>query len=417
MRWILCCSFLFAAGHFHGGWAQSIQEGVLRLVNWPASEDDLTQIFARDPKAWAQVDVLPFLDTLLIGYRYWVRGDSVYASFSLAWHPSLWGLYKGRRVLRAQLPEEVRLERLDVRLGFSVMGRQVATWPVRFDSLELGPWPDVFTSATQAFPVEEVLEAIEPDSLQRWLQAGLCLDTLMLESLSFSANEEGKTSWTTVRAYPRPPFIEVWEPDVVVVVTEEAGKNGASVLQGRPRSTGRRAAVRKERPGREAGSQRGDRLPRKGEEDEEDQKEATLLPAALAGIAAVGLVAIVGGGIGYAGNLKQAPIGFSSGVVRSGWGMLLAVSCNAALLKRSRTEPEVLSLRFMGFGGARTHRWQLGGALGVRWEERNGRYATYPILAPVLVWRADPLLLIGGFDAIGGGVELSLVLNLQRLKQ
>uniref|UniRef100_A0A7V2B094 Uncharacterized protein n=1 Tax=Rhodothermus marinus TaxID=29549 RepID=A0A7V2B094_RHOMR len=420
MRRALFFSLLFVLGQV--GQAQPAQEGVLRVVNWPASEAELARIFARDPGVWGQVEVLPFLDTLLLGYRYLVRGDSVYAAFSLAWHPGLWGLYKGRRVLRAQLPEEIWLERLEVCLGFSVQGRSVACWPVRFDSLALGPWPEVFTSATHAFSVEEVLGAQGRDSLQAWLQAGLQLDTLLLEGLSFSASGKGQATWTTVRTYPEPPFVEVGEGDIVVVVLEGAGKR--SVVRGRSQRTGRSRAVRGEKvrgqqPGRETDSRRGQGLIPKGKsqkDDEKDQKEATLLPAALAGIAAVGLVAVAGGGIGYAGNLKQAPIGLTSGVVRSTWGMLLEVSCNAAVLKRSRTEPERLNVRLLVFKGRRSDRWQLGGALGVRWEERGGRYAAYPVLVPALVWRADPLLLIGGVDVVGGGVELSFVLNLRRLK-
>ncbi len=288
------------------------QQGTLRIVDWPASEAELAQVVGDEVGPWSRIEVLPFLDSLVLGYRYEVVADTVYAGFTLAWYPAAWGLYRGRRVLRYQMPDSVQLQAMHVRIRFAVRGRPVTTWPLRFDSLALGPWPEVFESATYAFPVEEVFGPVPRDSLAAWLQDGLAPDSLSLEWIAFSVAEGGRiTARSIVRARPGPPFIDVIiDPEVIIV--EGAGKRGGTTVGRKPRRTGRSAGRTRAAEGRRTGRSSGRGWFRGGEkkEDEsEEEKHETLLPAALAGVAVVAIVAVAGGGFGYSGNLKRTPIG------------------------------------------------------------------------------------------------------------
>ncbi|MFO7315149.1 hypothetical protein, partial [Rhodothermus marinus] len=343
--------------------------------------------------------------------------DTVYAGFTLVWYPATWGLYRGHRVLWDQMPDSVQLQAMHVRIRFAVGGRPVTSWPLRFDSLALGPWPEVFESATYAFPIEEVFGPVPRDSLAAWLQAGLAPDSLSLEWIAFSVAEGGRiTARSIVRARPGPPFIDViFDPEVIIV--KGAGKRGGTTVGRKPRRTGRSATRTRATEGRRTGRSGGRGWLRGGEkdEDDEDEKHETLLPAALAGVAVVAIVAVAGGGFGYSGNLKRTPIGVTGGVLRPDWGVLLQVSMNEAVMERSRTEPEELAVRLLGFSGWLTGRLQPALALGLRWREHRGRRTTHPVMVPAVVFRADPIVLIGGVDLVGGGPELGVVLNLRWL--
>ncbi len=405
---------LFAVGPARA----QMQQGMLHIVGWPATEAELARVVGDEVGPWSRIEVLPFLDSLVLGYRYEVVDDTVYAGFTLAWHPAVWGLYRGRRVLRYQMPDSVQLQAMHVRIRFAAGGRPVAIWPLRFDSLALGPWPEVFESATYAFPVEEVFGPVPSDSLEAWLAAGLKPDSLSLEWIAFAVAEDGRLMvQSIVRARPDPPFIDVIiDPEVIIV--EGAGKRGGTTVGRKPRRTGRSAGRTRAAEGRRTGRSSGRGWFRGGEkkEDEsEEEKHETLLPAALAGVAVVAIVAVAGGGFGYSGNLKRTPLGVTGGVLRPDWGLLLQVSVNEAVLERSRTEPEELAVRLLGFNGWLTGRFQPALTLGLRWREHRGRRATYPVVGPALVFRADPIVLIGGVDLVGGGPELGVVLNLRRL--
>ncbi len=392
------------------------QQDTLYILNWPASETELVRVVGDEP--WSQIEVLPFLDSLVLGYRYEVVADTVYASFTLAWHPATWGLYRGRRVLWDQMPDSVQLQAMHVRIRFAVAGRPVTTWPLRFDSLALGPWPEVFESATYAFSIDEVFGPVLRDSLVAWLQAGLRPDSLSLEWIAFSVEEGGRiTAWSIVRPRPGPPFIDVIiDPEVIVV--EGVAKRGGTTVARKPRHTGRSAGHTRATEARQTGRSGGRgwlQGDEKDKDDEKDEKHETLLPATLAGVVVVAIVAVAGGGFGYSGNLKRTPIGITGGVLRSEWGLLLQVSMNEAVLERSRTEPEELAVRLLGFRGWLTRRLQPALALGVRWREHQGRRTVNPVMVPAVVLRADPIVLVGGVDLVGGGPELGVLLNLNRL--
>ncbi|SHK56530.1 hypothetical protein [Rhodothermus profundi] len=391
-----------------------VQQGTLQILHWPASEEELRQVMGEEGGPWLRVEVLPFLDSLVLGYRYEVVGDTVHATFTLAWYPATWGLYRGRRVLWDQMPGEVQLQAMHVRIRFAVQGRPVAAWPLRFDSLALGPWPEVFASDTYSFPAQEVFGWVPSDSLAAWLAAGMAPDSLMLEWIAFTGQEAGGVqAQSMVRVYPEPPFIEV------ILDSEMVMRQGASkraTVEGRPRQTGRsaeRSRVRREGGGRSSG--RGWFRGKADDAEEEEEEHETLLPAALVGVAVVAMVAVAGGGLGYAGNLKRTPIGVTGGVLRTGWGMLWQVSMNKAVLDRSRTRPEELAVRLLGFAGWLAPRVQPALAVGMRWQEHRGNRRAFPVVVAGLVWRADPVVLMGGTDLVGGGLEVSVVLNLRQL--
>ncbi len=395
-----------------------VQQGMLRIVHWPASEAELAQVVGDEVGPWSRIEVLPFLDSLRLSYYYEVTADTVYASFTLAWHPAIWGLYRGRRVLWNQMPEDVRLQAMRVRIRFAVAGRSVTEWSLRFDSLALGPWPEVFESATYAFPIEEVFGLIPFDSLQAWVNAGLAPDSLALDWIAFGVEEDGQlTAWSMVRTRTAPPLIDVIV-DAEVVVVRGAGKRSSPIVGRKPRRTGRSVERARTVEGRRGGRSSGRgwfRGSEKDDDDKADKEHETLLPAALAGVAVVAMVAVAGGGLGYTGNLRRTPIGLTGGVLRPDWGLLLQVSMNEAVLERSRTAPEELSVRLLGFSGWLTSRLQPALAIGVRWWEHRGDRATSPVVVPALVFRADPMVLVGGVDLVGGGPELGVVLNLRHL--
>ena len=129
----------------------------------------------------------------------------------------------------------------------------------------------------------------------------------------------------------------------------------------------------------------------------------------MAGAAAVGLLAVAGGTVGYYGNAEM-PLGLTSGLVRPKGGVLLQVAVNTAVLGAD-DEPEKLLGKVMGFYGVANLPIQPALGLGVMAEENGDDLDLTPSLSLGAVGNFGRLILFGGYDFAADGVDFGFAFN------
>jgi hypothetical protein len=178
---------------------------------------------------------------------------------------------------------------------------------------------------------------------------------------------------------------------------------------GRGKSDDREEASRtgKETTDEAAKSRRKNR----GKKDKDDDDDVVLLPAAVVGVAAVAAVAVAGGTIGYYGNTKHAPIGLTAGMVLPEGGVLQQVAVNEAVLDRSAVEPERFVGRIISFYDLFKAPLKPALGLGAMASEFGGDFEYEISVSPGVVGVFGPVLIMGGFDVISGGIDMGFAIN------
>ncbi len=448
--------------------------GVVRLVDWPRSlleaaeavpgEDDVRDRLYR-------ARLLPFIDTLSLGYSYAIEDEQPLMSFAIDWGRGAFGILGGRRVHAGLLPGDVRMTSIELVASVHVDGRPVTRLFIVVDSMALAPRPDVYPFEVFGMPWEALFEDTPADSARAYFEKGFTLRDLEIVSIRFEAFEEGADERPRVVRRPRQardePVVIVddlhggvyWgigfrrgprRPASGPVRGDEMGRSrsdASGVSRGHERSgddgpeverrsdqtagtdAGRSSADRSgadrsgaDRTEKKPSARAGDRSagtrsaePRSRSRrggDEEDEDEDSLLPVAVAGAAAVAAVAVAGGTFGWLGNAR-APIGLTSGYVTPRGGVLLHASVNGALLSQSTDEPEHFIARIYGFGDLFHARIQPALGIGAYVEEASGTVEVYPDVSLGVVANLGSVLLIGGYDPIVGGVDVGVAFNLR----
>jgi hypothetical protein len=203
------------------------------------------------------------------------------------------------------------------------------------------------------------------------------------------------------RGYDRPSGTDVRTGETTTdePATDEADDN----------SEERRAARRK---GGSSG-QGAIPIPRSGKDDDDDDDDDRLLPAALAGAAIVGGLAVLGGTFGYFGSYGKAPLGLMAGRVRPNGGVLLHVAVNRQVFGKTRG-PENLVAGITGFMDVFHAPVQPSVSLGLRiTEEGTETTRTHPSLAVGLVGNLDQLILHLAYDVESHDVRFGIGVNLK----
>lgn len=424
--------------------AATAQEGtgVVHIVDWPASALEAGERL----EPFTDVEVLPFLDTLALEYRYLVQDGRPAMTFALSWLPGEEGILDGERVPLEELPQDVRLIALDARADVFVEGIRADEMIISVDSLALGPAPYVYPFEAVGLDWASLFEDAGPDRARSFFRTGFELRNLRVLSVAFAAYDEEGSRPVTVTPHPRPPSrtgVYVPDPDVWIIIT---GRNrrppDISGLPERPRGDalgrGRVGSPRRSRgesrgeatgeaaepdADRQGAERRGGRSEEAGEavargsrrsggkkDDEEDDDDTDLLPAAVAGAAAIGLVAFAGGTIGYYGDIDRAPIGLGSGFIRPRGGMLIRVAVNQAVLGAG-DGPERLAANLFGFYRIFEAPVQPALSVGV-WAEENGDdIEVTPALSLGAVGLLGPVLLQGGYDLGAGTLQFGVAYN------
>lgn len=436
--------------------------GVVRTIDWPQTlleaaeavpgEDDVRERLYR-------ARLLPFIDTLALGYSYAIEDEQPLMSFAIDWGRGEFGILDGRRVHDGVLPEDVRMTSVELMASVYVNGRPTTRLFITVDSMALAPRPDVYPFEVFGLPWDTLFEDTPADSARAYFEAGFTLRDLEVVSIRFEAFEIDSDGRPQIVRRPR----QARNEPVVIVDDVHGGifwgigtRRGPRLpLTGPPRrdDVGRsqgdepgvtRGRDRQEgddtppdrRPDRTTGPDEGreptsgtddapdvrpgDRTadaprtkPRtrsRGDDDDDDEDEESLLPAAAAGAAAVAAVAIAGGTVGWYGN-AQAPIGLTSGYVKPRGGVLLQVSVNAAVLGQAEDETEHLIARVFGFGDLFGSRIQPAVGIGAFVEEISGDPEVTPDLSVGAVANLGRVLLIGGYDPVAGGVDFGIAFN------
>lgn len=445
----------------------SAAEGLVHLTDWPASSEAARAYIEREA-----FEVLPFLDTLTLGYRYGAltTGEARGPRFTAAleWTPGARGIYDGREVDAEALPSDVEMTALVLRARVYASGRPVAHAVVAVDSMQLAAAPDVYAFNVDTLTWATVFEGASAEEARALFEAGFELRELEIVRVAFASYATEVAEHNRPRWRPRRPArTTVYEPgfggniyiggviggrsrprglrpgrrrDMGRGSEEdsadrsrprsgsddgaEAGNAGDAGSEGRGERGAGRTSSEDERDdvgggkrdsgsGEQATSQRGGRkvpVPKRDDDDEDDNEDNELLPAALAAAAAVGAVAYAGGTVGYYGNTRQAPIGLTSGFIRPGGGVLLQAAVTPSLIS-SGAGPRHLIAKLTGFYNAFDAPVQPAVGIGVLARDPGEEVDLRPSVSLGAVATLGPIVLMGGYDVAAGGAELGVAFN------
>ena len=133
-------------------------------------------------------------------------------------------------------------------------------------------------------------------------------------------------------------------------------------------------------------------------------------------MAALALVGVAGGTVGYYGNTEYAPIGLMAGYVQPQGGVMLQVGINSAVVEQSESKTEHFLGKVMGFYDLFSSPIQPALGFGVLVSEDNGNFDYEGIATVGLAGNFGSAILIGGYEVITGSFELGLAMNFKAKK-
>lgn len=424
------------------------QTGTLSVTDWPQSaiEEGLLSL-----QQVENAGLVPEIESLRMGYELSVHRGRPRLDIQLLWDNGAHGWLDGERVAYEVLPEDVRLESIEVHARVLDGDSAVTDFYVMLDGLDLAPAPAVLQASIDSLDWSDLFPHVTPDSARNVLAQGLVLDRPQILSASFTHDDGFYTQIEddggdprvrprrepTVVTVDRDIWIDIWittPPRRIyerprTVAPRPRGQRARGVdrdQRGHDRSaTARRTTSggserNDEDDGRTRRTTRSDTSSSRGgglaglldgrDDDEDDDDDESLLPAALVGVAAVGVVAYAAGTIGYYGNAAAAPIGLTAGYVRADGGGLLQVAVNDAVISQSG-EPEHLIAKLTGFFDAFNAPLRPAIGLGVHAEEYRGDYDISPTISLGGVWQQGAGVLYLGYDVMAGGVDVGIAFN------
>ena len=176
------------------------RKGVLHLTDWPRALLDE----GRPLEPFADLDVLPFLDTLALEYTYGIDAGRPALTFTLWWVPDDEAILDGRRVPYDALPADVRLTALDVRADVFVRGERVTELIISVDGMALSPAPYVHPFEGVDLAWETLFADGDAETAQRYFREGFELRHMEVLRIAFTASDAGEPD-VTVTPRPRPP--------------------------------------------------------------------------------------------------------------------------------------------------------------------------------------------------------------------
>lgn len=417
------------------------------LLNWPPQDSAA----ATEDDARYGYDLLGAVDTLALGVAYRVEDDRPVVQFSLDWTPGAYGVVDNEKVPYDELPGELHIVAIDLSAAVYVEEAPVATMTLWLDSLTLAPLPEQYFFELDDPAWEAVFAGASAEDARTYFADGFTLRDLQIDRIAFATYEPDEAGPSYDRpfdpSYPTrigvyPPHVGIFVDWVIWPRERTAGKRAEPAA--RPERTprtgiGRTVPSDARRPRTRAGRQAdpaegrttrtatGDREEataerdasrgktrsassgKKGKDDDDEDDDEQLLPAALIGVAAVGVVAYLAGTVGYYGN-TETPIGVTAGYVQPGGGMLLQVGINSAVLGAG-DEPERLLGKVMGFYDVVHAPVQPAIGLGVLAEEDGDDIDLTPALSLGAVGNFGPVLLFGGYDLVADGVDFGIAIN------
>ncbi len=423
--------------------------GAVQITDWPASAHTEATV---DSLLKAS-EILPLIDTLTLGYGYEVRDDQPYFMYMLDWKPAGDVYLDGKKTTLDKLKGDLFIESIVIEADVLVEGMPVTKMTIRHDSLMIEAYPGLATVSVNDLSWTTVFEDADANAARSYFLSGFKLSNAQIAAISFLffEDEPGIARNEPTYGIPRPgrrtiykPGVSVWidfpvyvrrpPPRVGVVRDDDRDTaprgdrvgRGSDIDEDRDnsdrrdinpdadrttdRTSDRTADDEKARTDDDEGGL-SDILTGKKKKDDDDEDEGELMPAAIAGVAAVVAVAFIGGTVGYYGNTTEAPIGFMTGYVERDGGVLLQVAVNNALLERSKTQEEHLVARVASFVNAFHAPIQPALGIGVHVAQADNEVEYNFSLSPGLAGNFGRLVLITGYDVMQGGVDFGVAYN------
>lgn len=431
---------------------------VTYLLNWPLDLYDYEPNDDRD--VYYPYDLLPFIDSLALGYTYAIESGQPQMKLSLAWKPGPYGIYNNEKVPFRRLPHDLTIEAIELLAQVFVGETAVSELSLSLDSLMLAPLPDEVSVDWRDVTWDKVFGDATQEEARSYFESGFSLHNLEVTRIAFAtADQQFVLTESDVPAFDPPPppeGVHVYPPNigviVDVVVPVSSGKSGRAGVHPRekPREgIGRTAPTTADRTrqrgegaedtGRDVERDRGERT-RSGDrgdapserekegkkdsgklgglldDDDDEDDDASLAPAALIGAAAVGLLAIGGGTIGYYGHMSEAPIGLSAGYVQPNGGGLLQIAINEGVLGEGDKPGKLVAKATVFYDLLKTP-LQPALGFGVLAEEAGSNIDITPSLSVGAVGNFGSFILYGGYDLATEGFDLSVAFNFRSKRQ
>ena len=427
--------------------AQPADSGVVALTEWPAA--------AQEPYEHGRAypfDLLPFIDSLSVDYRYGVADDRPRMHFVLSWLPGTEGILNRERVSYDRLPGDIRIERLHLHADVLVDGRAATELQVRVDSLMLPPRPASYAFTADSLDWATLFSETPADSARRYFEEGFRLANLRIDHIAFAVFEPRPQprSGDGERRPPPPPRVDVYPVDIHIhagwffpggrddddayksprterprsgVTRTRSGdraSDGERTTSRSPGDTGRtsndrsRGGTSGERDDEDDGDReaRSDRdRSRSGErdDDEDEDDDTSLAPTAIGAAVAVGAIAVAGGTVGYYANTGDMPVGLQAGYVQPNGGAVLQAAVNRDVLTGG--DEERLLAKIIGFGDLFDLPVQPALGAGVLVTALGDDVDIQPTFSLGLVANLGRVVLMAGYDVQTEGLDVGLAVN------
>lgn len=429
-------------------------EGVVRVVNWPESRPPLEDGRAVPRLDYADYDLLPFLDSLRIAYRFEEEGGRPNVFLTLEWFPGRRGVLNGRVVRASLLPDDIRIESIDLLASVIADGRVAASFYVPLDTIDLASSPSMTTVEIRGVSWNSLFTDVDESARDQLRGLEFTLEAPRILRIVFAVPPEAARRPGRRGPYVGPDRTECI-PDVGVWISIRGGhrwpspprratraereRRGEMARGGLVDRTGHDRGYDRDRardPGDSGRTTRGDedgdgeqasgrerttdgkrnsepksiKLPKKKDNDDDDDDDR-LFPAAIAGAAAVGTLAYLAGTGGYFGSVDKAPMGLMSGYVERRGGVLLHVAINPQVFG-SVDGPENLIAGFTGFYDVFQSPVQPSLSVGVRITEEDSETATTkPSVAAGVVGNFGEVVVLAGYDFFSPDVRIGVAYN------
>lgn len=394
--------------------------GTVTLTEWPASLGSLLDEMGRNAPY-----LLPKVDSLALDYRYATTDSTSRWSFVLGWQAGNRVLYKGDILSRQSAPPDLRMVNVELRAQVDTAGEHAAEMIVAVDSMRLAPFPSIYSFEVTVRHGRVFLDA-SAEEAREMLRKGVTLDSLIVERMGFvtaapSSTSEGPEnreerrrrsrsdpsvyqSQTRIhigwRVAPRPYFVDEQKGERTVRPREEAIGRTVAVHETRERTrTDGRAG--------EEGLATTKPRSRDDSEDEDDEDDTSLRGAALAVVAALGIMAYTGGTVGMYGH-GETPIGIAAGYTHPNGGFQLQAAVNGSVI--SGETAQKLTVKGLGYYDSFSARLKPSIGLGVQIDP-TASGDVRPNLSLGFATNIERLTLLGGFDVIQASPEMAIVYN------
>lgn len=443
--------------------------GATWVTEWPEKSPALASNNEPSKLDVRSFELLPFIDSLSVEYRFSVGSSAELASMHLAieWTGAEEGIYEGRRVRRGDMPAGIVIHTIDILMQVLIEDESVAEFFLPLDTIALGRSPSVVFVDITDVSWDRIFVDTDAEMAKRIFDDGFRLSEPKIVRAIFALKAPGYDQfadageehggdirqddrveeavfipdvdiwidWSTGRSYWNPPPGSVRKTGPTG--REDIGRSGLSGGRGGvTRGGGRdgsgsdddrgdsadgddeRSASANDRDDRSSGDgiDIGGILDAAGSGDDDDDEKDRLYPAALAGVAAIGGLAVLGGTVGYYGG-SETPFGLMAGYVEPDGGLLLQAAINAEVFGKKKG-PEYMVVSVTSFYNVFKSPIQPALGLGAMiTEDGSDELRWTPNVSVGLAGNFGQIIVLGAYDVTEGEFRVGMAINFRFRKR